>query len=177
MYVKTANPISHKLTFGANTNLTAMRCSVTSHFCVNFRDEWSGIGCLTSQLTIFQSYMWRHIDVQADWRIFEMTFLPVCLIFNVKLFLLYWLNSYSIHLLRIADKRIRAKKNNFIALFMYLVYIRSALTKQCERKFVTCSVHHTPALFEDRLKICYDKAGNLPNKGRNFNTQTWGKIV
>ena len=28
----------------------------------------SWIGCLTSQLTIFQSYMWRHIDVQADWR-------------------------------------------------------------------------------------------------------------
>ena len=27
------------------------------------------------------------------------------------------------------------------------------------------------------LKICYDKAGNLSNKGRNFNTQTWGKIV
>ena len=27
------------------------------------------------------------------------------------------------------------------------------------------------------IKICYDKAGNLPNKGRNFNTQTWGKIV
>ena len=26
------------------------------------------IGCLTSQLTIFQSYIWRHIDVQADWR-------------------------------------------------------------------------------------------------------------
>ena len=26
------------------------------------------IGCLTSQLTIFHSYMWRHIDVQADWR-------------------------------------------------------------------------------------------------------------
>ena len=33
-----------------------------------FGVEWSGIGCLTSQLTIFQSYMWRHIDVQADWR-------------------------------------------------------------------------------------------------------------
>ena len=28
--------------------------------------EW--IFCLTSQLTIFQSYMWRHIDVQAEWR-------------------------------------------------------------------------------------------------------------
>ena len=28
----------------------------------------SWIGCLTSQLTIFQSYMWRHIDAQADWR-------------------------------------------------------------------------------------------------------------
>ena len=26
-------------------------------------------------------------------------------------------------------------------------------------------------------KICYDKAGNLPNKGGNLNTQTWGKIV
>ena len=28
----------------------------------------SWIGCLTPQLTIFHSYMWRHIDVQADWR-------------------------------------------------------------------------------------------------------------
>ena len=28
----------------------------------------SWICCLTSKLTIFQSYMWRHIDVQADWR-------------------------------------------------------------------------------------------------------------
>ena len=26
------------------------------------------IGCLTSQSTIFQSHVWRHIDVQADWR-------------------------------------------------------------------------------------------------------------
>ena len=25
------------------------------------------IGCLTSQSTIFQSYMWRHIDVQANY--------------------------------------------------------------------------------------------------------------
>ena len=29
----------------------------------------------------------------------------------------------------------------------------------------------------NRQKICYDKAGNLPNKGRNFNKQTWRKIV
>ena len=28
----------------------------------------SEIGCLTSHWTIFQLYMWRHIDVQADWR-------------------------------------------------------------------------------------------------------------
>ena len=28
--------------------------------------DW--IGCLTSKSMIFQSYMWRHIDVQADWR-------------------------------------------------------------------------------------------------------------
>ena len=26
-----------------------------------------GIGCLTSDSTIFQWYIWRHIDVQADW--------------------------------------------------------------------------------------------------------------
>ena len=40
------------------------KCSVeTSQFCVV---RW--IGCLSSQLTIFQSYMWRNIDVQADWR-------------------------------------------------------------------------------------------------------------
>ena len=30
--------------------------------------ELSWICCLTSQLTIFQSHMWWHIDVQADWR-------------------------------------------------------------------------------------------------------------
>ena len=32
---------------------------------------WAGmseIGCLTSHPTILQLYMWRHIDVQADWR-------------------------------------------------------------------------------------------------------------
>ena len=39
--------------------------------------------------------------------------------------------------------------------------------------FRTYSFQHASLL----LKICYDKAGNLPNKGRNFNTQTWGKIV
>ena len=32
------------------------------------RVKLSWIGSLTSQLTIFQSYMWRHIDLQADWR-------------------------------------------------------------------------------------------------------------
>ena len=40
-YVKTANPTSQKLIFCANTNLTAMRCSVTSHFGGNFRDKIS----------------------------------------------------------------------------------------------------------------------------------------
>ena len=34
--------------------------------CKPYEVRW--IGCLTSQLTIFQSYMWRNIDVQADWR-------------------------------------------------------------------------------------------------------------
>ena len=41
MYVKTANPTSQKLTVGANTNFTAIRCSVASHFYVNFRDKIS----------------------------------------------------------------------------------------------------------------------------------------
>ena len=27
----------------------------------------SEIACLTSHATLFQLYMWRHIDVQADW--------------------------------------------------------------------------------------------------------------
>ena len=35
---------------------------------VTTQSEVRWIGCLTSQLTIFQSYVWRHIDVQADWR-------------------------------------------------------------------------------------------------------------
>ena len=39
LYVKTAYPTSQKLIFGANTNKTAMCCSVTSHFGVNFRDK------------------------------------------------------------------------------------------------------------------------------------------
>ena len=28
----------------------------------------SEIGCLMSHATIFQLYMWRHVDVQADWK-------------------------------------------------------------------------------------------------------------
>ena len=34
----------------------------------NIRDWVSEIGCLMSHATIFQLYMWRHIDVQAYWR-------------------------------------------------------------------------------------------------------------
>ena len=41
---------------------------VPLHIRLKFRRMLSWIGCLTSQLAIFQSYMWRHIDVQADWR-------------------------------------------------------------------------------------------------------------
>ena len=42
---------------------TVFRTSLT---CFDGEVRW--IGCFTSQLTIFQSYMWRHMDVQADWR-------------------------------------------------------------------------------------------------------------
>ena len=48
------------------------KTEVSIHVTILHRDAilelLSWIGCLTSQLTIFQSYMWRHIDVQADWR-------------------------------------------------------------------------------------------------------------
>ena len=37
-------------------------------FTIAYFASVTWIGCLTSQSTIFQSYMWRHIDVQADWR-------------------------------------------------------------------------------------------------------------
>ena len=41
--------------------------AITSMLSIyHFGVRW--IGCLTSQSTIFESYMWRHTDVQADWR-------------------------------------------------------------------------------------------------------------
>ena len=51
----------------------------------------------------------------------------------------------------------------------------SQFTKQNASSCEPCTFTRFGTLFT--LKICYDKAGNLPNKGRNFNTQTWGKIV
>ena len=33
---------------------------------LRFEVRWNG--CSTSESTIFQSYVWRHIDVQTDWR-------------------------------------------------------------------------------------------------------------
>ena len=43
--------------------------------------------CLTSQSMIFQSYMWRHIDVQADWRkIWPTVRLPMPLTFRRVLY-------------------------------------------------------------------------------------------
>ena len=47
----------------------------------------------------------------------------------------------------------------------------------CTLKYRPYCLAKSPYIFCDFQKICYDKAGNLPNKGRNFNTQTWGKIV
>ena len=31
-------------------------------------NRWCEFGCLTPHSTIFQSYTWRHVDVQAEWR-------------------------------------------------------------------------------------------------------------
>ena len=42
--------------------------TLLSPTCIFSADDDDEFGCLTSHLTIFQSYMWRHIDVQADWR-------------------------------------------------------------------------------------------------------------
>ena len=52
-----------------NPFLKLVVCSRTLHFKhTTWRWRWRWNGCWTSELTIFQSYMWRHIDVQADWR-------------------------------------------------------------------------------------------------------------
>ena len=60
-----------------HTNLSDQYEDLDTNFSYVYTVSWlSWIGCLTSQLTIFQSYMWRqiqsymlrHIDVQADRR-------------------------------------------------------------------------------------------------------------
>ena len=48
--------------------ITWVRCIPLNSRLKTWQLLLSWIVCLTSQLTIFQSYMWRHIDVQADWR-------------------------------------------------------------------------------------------------------------
>ena len=58
------------------TKIQVVFISNNSHFIlrskhiaqINNVHEVRWIGCLTSQLTIFLSYMWQHIDVQAEWR-------------------------------------------------------------------------------------------------------------
>ena len=41
----------------------------SSYLLLTDCEEWiDSIGCLISHSKIFQLYMWRHIDVQADWR-------------------------------------------------------------------------------------------------------------
>ena len=69
-------PWGHKVNVCAKTSLSSVlilpqidmwfQWSVSENYMNLLELSW--IGCLTSQLTIFQSYMWRHIDVQADWR-------------------------------------------------------------------------------------------------------------
>ena len=51
------------------TNKVTFKLNLTFTEFLEDSMEWvSEIGCLTSHATIFQLYMWRHIDVQADWR-------------------------------------------------------------------------------------------------------------
>ena len=49
----------------------------------NMRWIWGEFGCLMSHLTIFQSYMWRHIDVQADWRSWTYARAKICRNFSI----------------------------------------------------------------------------------------------
>ena len=56
-------PLLFHTYFTPEINLAQTDFNMASIF---IESRW--IGCLTSQLTIFQSYMWRHISVQVDWR-------------------------------------------------------------------------------------------------------------
>ena len=51
--------------YGKHTDLWYV-CTMT--LTLSDSESESEIGCLTSHATILKLYMWRHIDVQADWR-------------------------------------------------------------------------------------------------------------
>ena len=65
----------YKMSMAWQPDLWSIFFSPPTHQKLKYRWLWhdwvrvSEIGCLTSHAMIFQSYMWRHIDVQADRRI------------------------------------------------------------------------------------------------------------
>ena len=74
---------------------------------------------------------------------------------------------------------------------LQLDYVESTYTSEFARTFVQLSAHVKTAVYQGVImqlvrcankwlyryqKIYYDNTGNVPNKGRNFNTPTIGKM-
>ena len=75
----------------------------------------------------------------------------MCFVVNAKLLLLYKVISYYTQLMFIPNEILitKTKKFYFIVRLLYFVYIRSVLKLKYGSLIVTCSVHHTPVLFND----------------------------
>ena len=63
-----AGEIFAKKVISRKTRILPPRENFHVYSIIMYKGEVRWIGCLTSQSMVFQSYMWRHIDVQADWR-------------------------------------------------------------------------------------------------------------
>ena len=63
----------------------------------------------------------------------EKTFLPMYFVFDVKLLLLYRVNSCSTQLMCISNEKLIAKEISFIVRLLYFVRIRSVLKLNYER--------------------------------------------
>ena len=90
----------------------------------------------------------------------------------------YGIRIYVIIFIGLTEKRTYSvKRIRFLPFYGSLILQRKTFSR-CSSFTTTirqCAL--MKVMFWQFEKICYDKAGNLPNKGRNFNTQTWGKIV
>ena len=59
---------------------------------------------------------------------------------------------------------------------VYFIYRANCLYKENYTYNGHCWSLNKDFLLSITVKICYDNTGNIPYKGRNFNTQTFGKM-